>query len=126
MLLQPTSPFREPKDIESALEQFHNSDFKSLISVSPPIQHPSDFIFNKDGSWYSCFDNDHRKEGRQNFTEAWFINGAIYIVDFKYFFQNQQFYSLDSCEIFKMSIENSIDIDLPIDLMMANAWINER
>jgi len=126
ILLQPTSPFRTSDDIVSATEQFNNSPLNSLLSVSAPIQHPSDFIYKENSSWRACFKNDHTQEGRQNFIETWFINGAIYIVDFEHFKKYKKFYSLDSCEIFHMSIENSIDIDSPIDLLMAEGWINEK
>mgnify|MGYP001162199049 CR=1 FL=1 len=126
LLLQPTSPFRTSEDIISAIDQFNNSKLPSLLSVSDPLQHPSDFIFKKGKKWESCFNNSHTKEGRQNFTETWFINGAIYIVDFDYFVEYKKFYSLETCEVFHMNIQNSIDIDSPIDLLMANAWINRK
>ena len=103
------------------------SEAKHIDAVAMElIQHPSDFIYKENASWRACFKNDHTQEGRQNFIETWFINGAIYIVDFEHFTKYKKFYSLGSCEIFHMSIENSIDIDSPIDLLMAEGWINEK
>lgn len=126
VLLQPTSPIRDPKQITAAIDAFHSSKAPSLVSVSAPIQHPSDFIYKEQDKWAYCFKEETLKEGRQNFREAWFINGSIYITDTDYLLQNKCFYKLTDCEIFNMPIECSIDIDLPIDLLMATAYLEAQ
>ncbi|MDB0049842.1 acylneuraminate cytidylyltransferase family protein [Pseudomonadales bacterium] len=123
-LLQPTSPIRSLGELNEACEFFKKSSKKSLIGVSVPIQHPSDFIYQHDQGFRYCFD---RKESfvvrRQDFADCWFINGSIYITETQFLFDQNMFYALDNCELFHMSLESSVDIDTPIDLMIAETVI---
>ena len=44
ILLQPTSPFRTYKDIDQAIKIFNESNKKSLISISTPLNSIDDQI----------------------------------------------------------------------------------
>ena len=125
-LLQPTSPIRQVSEIIASCEMFKFSNKKSLISVSPPMQHPSDFIFRDSGEVKYCFARDNSLVlRRQDFVESWFINGSIYISDTEFFLNEGVFYTLDDCELFLMSEEASVDIDTPFDLLIAETILSK-
>jgi CMP-N-acetylneuraminic acid synthetase len=120
VLLQPTSPFRKVEFIDESILLIKSSNRGSLISVSDPIQHPSDFLFD-DGKEikYVCRDVDSYR--RQDFKASKFINGSIYITKNEYFQRTGKIYSLDDCVLYEMPIEYSIDIDTPFDLAVCEA-----
>lgn len=119
-LLQPTSPIRQPHQIEDACKIFFKSSKESLISVSSPMQHPTDCIYEDHHNIKYCFGRDGQSElRRQDFMRTWFINGSIYITDLNFFYEEKEFYSLNNCELFEMSEEYSIDIDNQFDLKIA-------
>ncbi len=127
MLLEPTCPFRVPADVIKALNIFQNDSASCLLSVSPPLQHPSDFVFKKnEKEWDFCFPRQAVTQGRQNFNQAWFVNGAIYITKADYFMRTEKFYDLSDCSIYKMSIDSSFDIDVPFELELARAFYQLR
>lgn len=126
-LLQPTSPLRNTQEIVDSCIQFQNSTKNSLVSVSPPLQHPSDFIYSDKGQYKYCFGRDGAEVlRRQEFVKSWFINGSIYITDTRFLLKQGLFYALDDFEIFVMSEEASIDIDIPLDICFAEAVLNKR
>jgi CMP-N-acetylneuraminic acid synthetase len=120
VLLQPTSPFRKSEFINESISLIRSSQAGSLISVSQPIQHPHDFLFNDNGSIkYIC--RDEHSFRRQDFKTAQFINGSIYITKHEFFVRTGKIYSIDDCLLYEMPVEYSIDIDTPFDLMLCEA-----
>ena len=120
ILLQPTSPFRAVKQIEESISLIKSSKVGSLISVSDPMQHPSDFVF-KDGGIIDYICREKTNHRRQDFRPAKFINGSIYITQYEFLKQTGKIYSLDNCVLYDMPVEYSIDIDTPFDLMICEA-----
>ena len=122
MLLEPTCPFRTPQELRGAYKIFCDRAADSLISVSPPLQHPCDMIYkNDEQKFQSCLVKKITATGRQGYDEAWFINGAIFMTAVPYFLRNKKFYDLSSCIIYKMTELSGIDIDTPFDLEIAIA-----
>ncbi len=94
----------------------------SLVSVTEPIQHPYDFIIETDGTVdYICRKKNVSR--RQDFGEAWFMNGAIYITNYEFFRSRKKIYDLKDCILYKMPIESSVDIDTPFDLEICKSII---
>jgi len=123
ILLQPTSPFRDANDIGLAIEKFNQSNKKTLISVSDPVQHPGDCILkDKDGK-FKRLEVGKDVYGRQSYPEVFFIDGGIYISDTNYFLESKNLIG-DDPEVFLTEQFNSIDIDTPFDLEWARAMYN--
>lgn len=119
-VLQPTSPIRLAQHLKDACDIFFKSSKDSLISVSSPMQHPTDCIYEDQHDIKYCFGRDEKSEiRRQDFKKTWFINGSIYITDLRFFYEQKEFYSLSNCELFEMDEEYSIDIDNEFDLKVA-------
>jgi CMP-N,N'-diacetyllegionaminic acid synthase len=122
-LIEPTCPLRSAEDIAGAYRAFQSSGRPCLLTVSPPMQHPGDFIrFSSDG-WAYCMERPPQHRGRQDFAPCWFINGALYITRTNFFLQFGRFYDLAQSEVFVMPVERSFDIDTPFDLALAQAYV---
>jgi CMP-N,N'-diacetyllegionaminic acid synthase len=121
ILLQPTSPFRDFEDINTAIEKFENTNSKSLLSASKVTQHPFE-MFHIDSERKLDFfykkNNSVNIKVRQNYKNVFFENGAIYICNTDWFLNNKVFFDLNS-SVSILSKEHSIDIDEPIDLKLA-------
>ena len=82
IVLQPTSPLRNYKDINYAVNIVKKKKYKSLFSVSESIEHPYETIkINKKGKWKHVLSKSKLYYRRQDFDfKSYFINGAIYII----------------------------------------------
>ena len=123
VLLQPTSPIRKVNFIDDSLRLIRSMEVNSLISVSDPVQHPYDFL-TYDGNLIKYMCRQGNESRRQDFKKAKFINGSIYITKYEYFKLERKIYSLDSCVLYDMPVEFSIDIDTPLDLLFCESVMN--
>jgi CMP-N-acetylneuraminic acid synthetase len=117
--LQPTSPFRTKEDFELIQDTVETGNAKSVISIVGVGQfHPARMYHVKHNKLYpigkSNFDN------KQDLPENYIRNGAFYVAEVGAFLKYQDF------ELFPvvphlMPRERSINIDEPMDLIMAQA-----
>lgn len=122
VLLQPTSPFRNSIDLDNAMTEFEKSGRSSLFSACPVSQHPSEcFIITKEKKVELIqIKPKADASGRQNYQNAFFIDGAIYITTTDRYLKKQSFVDEDSA-VFLMPKSHSIDIDDHYDLCLARA-----
>lgn len=82
VLLQPTSPIREPKDIENMINiiEEHNAD--ACVSISKLEEpHPCKLkVIDSNGCIKSFIDGASSEVPRQSLPQVYALNGAIYIV----------------------------------------------
>jgi len=122
IFLQPTSPFRTSKHIDSAYEGFMNSDATSLISVIE-IDNKclKSFIKTPQGDYIEGISNSqYAFIRRQDLPLTYLSNGAIYIVTVSKLFENNSFYTEKTLE-YLMDEFSSIDIDSHEDLANAES-----
>ncbi len=81
LLLDPTSPAREPRDVSSALEKLkENPEADGIVSVSQPDFNPIWHCVVDRNGWMSDLMPEGLKfERRQDVPAVYRINGAIYI-----------------------------------------------
>ncbi len=125
LLLQPTSPLREVKDIDEFIEKAVDSA-KSMISVCQVNHSPL---------WSNTLPDDLsmanfiRKEiiGKrsQDLPSYYRINGAIYIAPISKFLENRGFLGSETMA-YIMDRENSIDIDTIEDFELAEFYFEKR
>lgn len=125
ILLQPTSPFRNHKHIDEALELFERKKAFSIVSVTP-CEHPPQWsnILPVDGS----MNNFIRTEDgvRSQDLENWFrLNGALYIYDTKDLISSKDMSYRSDTFAYVMTNEHSIDIDNQIDFDMAEFFLKK-
>lgn len=123
ILLQPTSPARTSLHIDRALEKFSKSDATSLISVFIPQHSPyKSFTLNNRGFLTGLVNDNHPFMARQLLPDAYYPNGAIYIISCEGFLNDNSLYT-SSCIPFIMSTDESIDIDSPQDILEFNQYM---
>lgn len=126
VLLHPTTPLRTNNHIDEALKLFLESDRDSLISVSEPMEHPSDMIY-WDAEKHNFLDNSISPgiTQRQKFKKLYFINGAIYIFKKKTLLKFRNRFGTSSVP-YVMKQSESIDIDSNDDLLIAELLLKYR
>lgn len=110
MLLQPTSPLRDEKDILQSIEILFNNSANSVVSICE-VEHPVQLMvkLNDKGRLDFCF-NDKKQMRRQDSLQQFRINGAIYLCSINYFLKHKSFYGERSYP-YMMNKIASIDID---------------
>lgn len=125
VLLQPTSPLRTVDDVRRALE-LYRPDIDMVVSVTEARANP----------YYDCFEADsetgflHVSKGpgtftrRQDAPRAWQYNGAVYVIN------PESIRRLPLGEFARrvpsaMDAARSVDLDTPLDWIVAEALIKE-
>ncbi len=119
VLLQPTSPLRNSRDIDEAFEILYSKKADSVISVGEASPHP--YLMKEitpDGRLKN-FVADPESKPRQTFPPVYFLNGAIYIVSVEMILNKNTFYS-DKTYAYVMSQQKSVDVDSEIDLVIVS------
>ena len=130
MTLQPTSPFRTSQDILNAVELVKNTS-KCVVGVSKMMHHPYECIEEGDSTrfglgWTYLARPFSKKNRRQDYEDRyWFINGAIYCYSIDNFIDSGGF-NWDNSIIYKMGIENSIDIDTDFEFAIAEDMMKNK
>ncbi len=118
VLLQPTSPLRQAEDIAQALE-LYTPEADMVVTVCEAATNPYYNAFEKDADGYL-----HISKGsglytrRQDAPKVWEYNGAVYVI-------NTDSLRLGPLGSFKRRIpsvmprERSLDLDTPLDWMIA-------
>lgn len=121
VLLQPTSPLRTANHICEAIYKFEAkyNDFDFLASVKES-EHAKVLVNPIDeDETLKNFDIDYSCYRRQNYKD-YSPNGAIYIAKPQAYLQQKHFYGAKSLA-YIMTAEDSVDIDGPLDLIVAKA-----
>ena len=127
ILLQPTSPLRNSKDIDDSLNLMIKNKADSVISVVKN-NHPSDWtlsVSKKNIIKKLNIKKLLKNKTRQQYPVEYSLNGAIYAIKIKNFLKEGHFYSKNSI-IFEMPFQRSVDIDNIFDLKFAELLISEN
>ena len=121
VLLQPTSPFRLPKEIDKAIKKFSKSKATSLVEVKKTNNHPYK-SFKKKNKLLIPFETNFQKfHARQTLPEIFYPTGSLYI------FWNKtlkKYNSIYGTKILSHLQENElIDIDTEFDFFIAEMMI---
>ncbi len=119
-LLQPTSPLREKKHIEEAMNLYNEKNANAVVSLCK-MQH-SISICNQlpEGGSLKGFYDSTRTKRRQDESPYYQINGAIYIQRVEELMEKKNLYS-ENCYAYLMDKASSYDIDDEIDFIAAEA-----
>lgn len=123
MILQPTSPFRSPADIDAAVEMLAaNADADSVISVvKVGDNHPARMKLIRDG-WLvdPSFAEETEGQRRQDLPEMFLRNGAIYLTRTEVIMKQNSLKGKRSLA-YVMPELRSVNIDSEMDLLVAKA-----
>ena len=125
ILLQPTSPFRQLKDINNAIAKFSKS-IDMVVSVKKGKANPYFNLYEENDSGFLKKSKKSTFERSQDCPEVWEFNGSIYIINVA----NLKIKGFSNFnKIIKYDIDDpiySLDIDTEYDWLIANAIIQEK
>ena len=119
LLLQPTSPFRTRKSIENGIDLYLNSNFSSVVAVTPSKDRAALVFTNKD-NFISPFINKSNlfSELTDSVSNYW-ITGSFYLTSPSVLRENKTFLPLQTIPLIIESPIESIDIDREWDFQLA-------
>jgi N-acylneuraminate cytidylyltransferase/CMP-N,N'-diacetyllegionaminic acid synthase len=122
MLLQPTSPLRNEKHILESARILLEGNADSVISICN-VESPRSYRvqLTDTGELKTAFLNGKQMR-RQDMKPEYKINGAIYLVDIRFFLAQRSFYTGRVLPIF-MDVTASIDIDEEFQFQLAEFFM---
>lgn len=127
VLLQPTSPLRNEKHIDEAIELLMKKDAEAVISVSEMDHSPLWSNTLPENMNMNGFLRDEVLNKRSQDLEKYYrINGAIYICKTERLLEEKNFFLKNNIYAYSMNRESSVDIDEKIDFDFAKVILNER
>lgn len=127
VLLQPTSPLRNEKHINEAIELLHVKNADAIISVCRSEHSPLWCNTLPEDKSMSHFMQDEIKNKRsQDLGEYYRLNGAIYICRTEKLLSEKTFFIKDNIFAYEMDRASSIDIDEEMDFKIANMIMREN
>jgi N-acylneuraminate cytidylyltransferase/CMP-N,N'-diacetyllegionaminic acid synthase len=129
-LLQPTSPFRLPKDIDKLTELVKHTGFRSGLTVTKAHQFPEWMFTGECEDGYLSLTALHEKlEGEllisQNLPEYYYPNGAVYVTATHYLLKRKRIFG-QTCIGYEMPEDRSIDIETPLDFDFAETLLKKH
>jgi CMP-N-acetylneuraminic acid synthetase len=125
VLLQPTSPLRNEKDITVAIELYKLKNAASVLSVTE-VDHPTNWCNTLDSSlsMKGFIKTDNRGERSQDFDKEYRLNGAIYIWNVeKFLIEGKTIIEPSFASV--MVRNRSVDIDEKIDFDLAEFLLSQ-
>jgi len=116
ILLEPTCPFRNFKEINCIISDVIKKKVLSAFTVCDVWQHPNEYITIKKKKIF--FLGKKKESNRQHYQKTYFINGALYIINSKFFLKKKNFINANS-SVYKLPPHTMIDIDEPLHLNIA-------
>lgn len=127
VLLQPTSPLRNEKHIDEAIELLEEKQVDAIVSVCEMDHSPLwSNTLPKDGNMNNFLRDEVLNKRSQDLEKYYRLNGAIYICKTEKLLENKSFFLKDNIFAYIMDKKSSIDIDEDIDFKLAEILIKER
>lgn len=120
VLLQPTSPLRTEVHIDEAYSQHECPDVDSVISAYPTY----DTRWQRTPEGANKLNYTDASKRRQDRDPEYVINGAIYVTNIAQFMKTETTIT-GKTAIYEMSERESVDIDTPFDLWLAEQILSE-
>lgn len=125
-LLQPTSPFRRPEDIDAAISLLLQKRSPAIVGVTEATDHP--YLTQQvddQGQLTPFIEHNLTYARRQDLPPAYVVNGAIYIISVDVLRKTRSFLPAQTLA-YIMPRERSMDIDSDTDLMLAQAMLDQK
>ena len=127
VLLQPTSPLRNEKHIDEAMELLEKKKADAIVSVCEMEHSPLwSNTLPEDGCMKSFLKEEVLNKRSQDLDKYFRLNGAIYVCKIDKFLENKGFFLKENIYAYKMDKKNSIDIDDEFDFLMTEYIINYK
>lgn len=124
--LEPTAPLRSMKDISDSIHLIIEKDFDSVATYTEAALNPHRAWKINDDCPEIFIEGAVPWLPRQELPEAYQLNGAVYIVKTNKINQDSIGMVIGKTGAIIMPKERSVDIDHKIDLLVAEALINDK
>ena len=126
IMLQPTTPLRQTKDIDNAINLLFDGNADSVISVvEVEGHHPLRMKRVVDGRLINYIDQGHEDmRPRQELPPVYIRNGAIYATRRNVLIKSNSFVGVDS-RAYIMPDDRSVNIDTIDDLFLAENYLKK-
>ncbi len=126
VLLQATSPLRDEKHIDEAIELLEAKGADAVISVCEMDHSPLwSNTLPLDNSMIGFLKDEILNKRSQDLAQYFRLNGATYICKTDKLLEEKSFFLKDNIFAFKMDRQSSIDIDEEIDFKFAEMLIKK-
>ncbi len=127
VLLEPTSPLREARDIDIAIEQLFNSNADSIVGIcKTEDQNPAFLVFKNEKDFISGYENhDMKVLRRQDIKDVYFFEGTIYISKTDVLLNKKTFYHENTIG-YVVPKYKSLEIDDIDDFIMVEAIMKHK
>lgn len=127
VLLEPTSPLREARDINIAIEQLFNSNADSIVGIcKTEDQNPAFLVFKNEKDFISGYENhDMKVLRRQDIKDVYFFEGTIYISKTDVLLNKKTFYHENTIG-YVVPKYKSLEIDDIDDFIMVEAIMKHK
>ncbi|WP_027633907.1 cytidylyltransferase domain-containing protein [Clostridium hydrogeniformans] len=124
-LMQCTSPFRDEKCLDEAIERLIEEDVDSIVSVCESETNPYWLKEIENGKLVDFISSKNKATRRQDLPKVYKLNGAIYICKTDILIKNKSWYTENTIP-YVMDNISSIDIDTILDFKFAEVVMKER
>lgn len=124
LLLQPTSPFRNPRDLDQFIEHTLTHDYSTepsttFVSAYKVVDaHPARMYLKTPDGYKSAYDNSFVTSNSQDLPPCLHRNGCFYSFDVSDILAGNLYSK--NLSFFEMNISSSINIDTPLDFNLAH------
>ena len=127
VLLQPTSPLRNKKHIDEAIELLEKKNADAIISVCE-VEHSVLWCntLDEDLNMSNFLSDEVLNKRSQDLPKYYRLNGAIYICKTEKLLENRGFFIKENIYAYKMDKKYSVDIDEEIDFIIAKEILKEK
>lgn len=124
LLLQPTSPFRNPETIRKAVEIFRRRGGAPVVSVSSVVNHPA-WCFRIINDTLEPFIKGQLASRSQDLEPAWALNGVIYIITPDQLRAEKTFFPNNVIPLIINDDKESMDVDSLHDFSLCELMLKE-
>ena len=126
VLLQPTSPLRTVEDVDGCIQHCITKGTPACVSVTEAQQSPYwMYKLDDDMKLKPFVQYDGEINRRQDLPRVYVLNGAVYVAETRFINENKSFLTGETVG-YRMSGENSVDIDTEVDFDYCEWLINRR
>jgi len=126
VLLQPTTPLRDPAMFREALTRCHQAAGAPVLAFADAHPHPGwCFRYDHAGRLVRYVDLDPGITRSQDLPPAFAISGSLYVIGVARFLAEPGFTGADMQGVFSTNRRYDIDIDDEIDWLVAEALIRQ-
>lgn len=122
LLLQPTSPFRNPEDFGNLIHEF-NADVDMVVSVKPAKENPYFTIFEENAIGYLHKSKTGDFKRRQDCPPVYTFNGSMYLMNISSL-KKGNVNEFKKIKKIVMPEERSVDIDTMADWVLAEYYLS--